>query len=80
VTRAKINARLRGFAKQYGANTLRRWRHDEPLAWVMSLADYVHTFGTDRGYRAFVRIDEAMLFVQLLPRVPRWLDQEVSNA
>jgi hypothetical protein len=71
---------LRKLAKRYGVNTLRRWRYDERLAWVMSLADYVRMFGTHVGYRPFVRVDESMLFVQMLPSLPSWLSREAPNA
>jgi hypothetical protein len=43
------DVQLRKLAKRYGANTLRRWPHDDDLAWVMSLADYFPHFRHQSG-------------------------------
>jgi hypothetical protein len=69
------NAILRKLAKRYGRNRLQHFRYDDPLGYVMSLLDYIRTFGTDRRYRAFIREDVVREFVQGLPRLPAWLER-----
>jgi hypothetical protein len=83
-TGKRVSAVLRKLAKRHGRKKLQRFYYDDPLAYVMPYIEYVRMCGTHVGYRAFVRVDEAQLFVQeLVPSsivaCPHRIDAPLQN-